>query len=595
VNEAKLLEVCGLGIAYRSSGRLQPVVGDVSFALAPGEVIGLAGESGCGKSTVARAAIGWLAGNAVATAGQVLYRGEPLLGAPGGRLRALWGRDLAYVPQEVSSGLNPSRRIGGQLGEMLALHRQTTRVERRLLIERSLLAVGVDPGRQMLARYPFELSGGQQQRVMIAMATLCDPRLLVLDEPTTGIDATLRREILDLIRRLLAERGMAAIYISHDLAEVASLADRLLILYGGRVVEEGPAQAVFARPAHPYARALRQAVPTLAARTLVRGIPGTPPPELVQDRCGFADRCPLVEPRCRAAPIALRQAGERRVRCILGEAPGEDRAEPSLPAIPGEPASRDLLLEVTALRCAYDHGPPVLRDLQLAVRPGELVGLVGESGSGKSTLLRSIAGLHPPSSGTIRYRGSALAGHWRDRPAGFRRELQLIFQNPERSLNPRRRVRQIVEDALRLFRPATGPQSRPAAVAELLAKVRLPSELLDRFPHQLSGGEKQRVAIARAFAASPTLLLCDEIVSALDVSVQAVVMRLVRDYVAESGAAAIFVSHDLPVVRMMCSQVLVLRHGIVCERGLTAELFRSPSDAYTRRLIGSLPRPAVEA
>lgn len=586
-----LLSVEGLSISYRTQNAVHDVVRDISFDLAAGEILGLAGESGCGKSTVARAAMGWLAGNSFAPAGAVRFRGKSLLTASRSELRALWGRELAYVPQEVSSGLNPSRRIGQQLREVLDIHRDAASGKHSALIEEALTAVGIDAGRATLARYPFEFSGGQQQRISIAMATLCKPRLLILDEPTTGIDATLRRELLDLLRRLLASTGMAAIYISHDLAEVADIADRLAILYAGRMMEMGMARRVFAEPRHPYARALLKAVPTMTARCLVEGIPGTPPSGIVHDRCSFADRCSEVTKECTAAAIPLFRLEDRLVRCLHVSKTPDARAASPLPAIPIDKPSTGEVLSVEELRCGY-HASTVLDRLSFTVRPGELVGLVGESGSGKSTLLRTVAGLHRPDGGRIRYGDGDLARAWRERPLQTRREIQLIFQNPERSLNPRRTVRQIVGDAISLYHPDICSDARTKAVSEQMERVRLPADLLERYPHQLSGGEKQRVAIARAFAAEPALLLCDEIVSALDVSVQAVVMRLIRDYVETTRAAAIFVSHDLPVVRMMSSKVMVLNRGRLCEAGPTEHVFTMPSDDYTRRLIASLPQPA---
>lgn len=588
---APLLSVEGLSIAYRAQNAIHDVVRDISFDLAAGEILGLAGESGCGKSTVARAAMGWLAGNACVPAGAVRFRGKSLLTASRAELRGLWGRELAYVPQEVSSGLNPSRRIGQQLREVLEIHHPAASDTHAALIEEALTAVGIDAARATLARYPFEFSGGQQQRISIAMATLCKPSLLILDEPTTGIDATLRRELLDLLRRLLAGTGMAAIYISHDLAEVTDIADRLAILYAGRMMEMGEARLVFTQPRHPYARALLKAVPTMTARRLVEGIPGTPPSGIIEDRCSYAGRCALATKECTAAAVPLIRLEDRLVRCLyVAEAPR--RLEPSpLPAIPVDQASGGELLSVEDLRCGY-QASTIIDQLSFTVRHGELVGLVGESGSGKSTLLRAIAGLHRPDGGRIRYEDAELAPIWSERPLRLRRDVQLIFQNPERSLNPRRTVRQIILDATRLYHADLGAEAGNASVRDQMDRVRLPMELLDRYPHQLSGGEKQRVAIARAFAAEPALLLCDEIVSALDVSVQAVVMRLIRDYVEANGAAAIFVSHDLPVVRMMSSKVMVLNRGRICEAGATERVFAAPSDAYTRRLIASLPQPA---
>ncbi len=584
-----VLELDDLAVSYRSNGVVTDIVEGVSFTLGAGEVLGLAGESGSGKSTVARAAMGWLAANAFVPKGDVRFLGRSLLALPRAELRGLWGRELAYIPQEVSSGLNPSRRIGAQLTEVLALHTSVPASQRMEVAADALKAVGIDVKGGALQRYPFEFSGGQQQRITIAMATLCKPKVLILDEPTTGIDATLRRETLAVLRQLLDDTGMAAIYISHDLAEVADISGRLGIFYAGRLMELGPAADVFEHPHHPYTRALRRSVATLRADRLVTGIVGTPPGTLIRDRCSFFDRCPHAEEICHK-PIPFVAAGDRRLRCVRPEAMDAPLAGSQLPAVPEAPPRHDVLLSASSIACGYGHaGPMVLQDISFDVLAGELVGLVGESGSGKSTMLRAIAGLHPPSGGTIAYEGAALAPHWRDRSLEQRRRVQLVFQNPERSLNPRRTIGQIIDDAVALFEPQS-PTTRRETVQTLLERVRLPAALTFRYPHQLSGGEKQRVAIARAFAASPRLLLCDEIVSALDVSVQAVVMRLIRDYVADTGAAAIFVSHDLPVVRMMSAKVLVLDKGIVCEAGPTEQVFGSPRHRYTQTLLASLPR-----
>ena len=425
------------------------------------------------------------------------------------------------------------------------------------------------------------------------MATLCKPSILILDEPMTGIDATLRREMLDLLRRLLAENRMAAIYISHDLAEVADIVDRLAILYAGRMMEDGSARDVLHHPLHPYARALRRAVPTIRAARLVDGIAGTPPASVVHGRCSFAERCRFVADACLAGDIPVIRRSERSVRCIRTDLVDAAESTTAPAAVPGEPASATRLLTVEGIRCDYGKAAPVLEGITFGVRSGELVGLVGESGSGKSTLLRAVAGLHPPAAGTIVYREAPLGSTWHQRSPAERRDLQLIFQNPERSLNPRRSVAQILDDAIRLYHPQRDARDRKSLVLATLAQVRLPPALLDRYPHQLSGGEKQRVAIARAFAAEPTVLLCDEIVSALDVSVQAAVMRLIRDYVGATGAAAIFVSHDLPVVRMMSAKVLVLHRGRIVESGPADDVFTKPSSDYTRKLIWSLPAYAA--
>lgn len=590
-----VLEVDGLSIGYRSGKRgLNQVVADVSFALEEGAVLGLAGESGCGKSTLARAAIGWLGGNGVRTGGTVRFQGEDLLAKSRGELRRLWGSQLSYVPQEVSSALNPSRRVRAQLDEPLHLHTDIGSPERKSRVEELLEKVRIDARPETLARYPFEFSGGQQQRLALVLAMLCGPRVLVLDEPTTGIDASLRLEVFRALRELLEGSRTAVIYISHDLTETAAVADALAIMYAGEIVEHGPAQLVFERPRHPYAAALRAAVPTVRDARMVEGIGGRPPVGIVEDRCAFADRCEHADQRCLSGPVGLVTIGEHHdVRCLrvneLALGVVEHRGE----ALRRDgPPGRPPLLDVADVSCEYRIGglaKQAVRHVSLALEEGETLGIVGESGSGKSTLLRAIAGLHPPSAGTIAFAAEPLAPRAQKRRHEQQRAVQLIFQNPERALNPRQTVAQILASPLRLYQPELVPAERQRALLELLDRAQLPAAMLRRYPHQLSGGEKQRVALARAFAARPRLLLCDEVVSALDVSVQATVMNLIRSYTDDTGAAALFVTHDLAVVRMMSDRVLVLRDGETCELAPTRAIFERPQHPYTVQLLASLP------
>jgi len=591
-----VIEVRELSLGYRQrDGGVVRVVHEVSLELRAGSVVGLVGESGSGKSTLGLHMLGWRPRGAVHLGGTVRFGGIDLLRTGRGELQRLWGSRLAYVPQEVSVALNPSRRVGPQLEEPLLIHRRLSRRERRERVLSLLHEVRVDADARTLARYPFEFSGGQQQRMALVLAMMCEPEVLVLDEPTTGIDATSRLDVLEALQTLLARGRTAALYISHDLAETASLADRLVVMYAGEVVEEGPTDAIYGRPRHPYSAALREAVPAVTDAHHVRGIPGTPPGRTLVDRCGFADRCPYALPKCIEGAIALEPVGPDHVaRCcrvaeILPAADAEREPIVRREAPPGT------LLAIRDLTCAYGPDATAVAAVSLDVAESETLGIVGESGSGKSTLLLAIAGLHRPREGAVKLHGEPLAPAARERTRVQQRDIQLVFQNPGRSLNPRHSVARILDAPLRLYQPGLGSSARRNAAVAALESVRLTPRFLGRMPHELSGGEKQRVALARAFAASPRLLLCDEVVSALDVSVQAAIMELIRSYCERERLAVVFVTHDLAVARMMCDRIAVFRDGSLCELGATDRIFEAPTHPYTQELLASLPETAAAA
>ena len=447
--------------------------------------------------------------------------------------------------------------------------------------------------REFLRRYPFELSGGQQQRVAIAIALACDPLVIVLDEPTTGLDVTTQARVLELLRVLRHAHGVAFVYVTHDLAVVNELADRVAVMYAGRIVEVGTREDVLQRSAHPYTALLMSAIPRLAARTRLASITGTAPaPGTRGGGCSFAPRCPLAIPTCdERVPDEVVVSASHAARCIRpsqlrvavsASAPFEQRAEPAP------------LLAVTALRASHRR-TEVLGGVDLAITRGECLALVGESGSGKTTLGRCIAGLHRPDGGSLTLDGAPLAVHARDRTQEQRRAVQIVFQNPDRSLNPARTVADQVSRPLRLFGFSSARAARDGA-AELLERVRLPIDKLDHYPRELSGGERQRVAIARALAARPSLLICDEITSALDVSIQAAIVE-VLERLREDGLTLLFITHNLALVRSVADQVVVLKAGAVRERGAVAAVIDNPEDQYTRELISAAPdlAPAARA
>ena len=493
----------------------------------------------------------------------------------------------------------------------MKLHTELAREQRRVRTIELLSQVRLPEPEELLERYPHELSGGQQQRIAIAMALAGEPDVLLLDEPTTGLDVTTQVHILELLRDLAAETGTAMVYVSHDLGAIARVSDRVSVMYAGELVLEGRARQVLKKPAHPYARGLLLSIPRVKEAVVPASMPGRPPPPGgAGQRCAFADRCPMAEQRCRDERPALQPtAGREMVRCHFHK-----RVEQLPPPEPPKRANRawldkaDRILRLDNVAISYakpgvvdqllgrqPNVTPTVDEIDLTIRRGETVGLVGESGSGKSTILRAIAGLWPLRSGTITYADSERLNHSVDKRAkDLLRRIQLIFQNPDNSLNPRHTVADILAQPLKLYFGLSGDELRERSVA-LLERVRLRAYYLERLPGQLSGGEKQRVAVARAFAADPELVLCDEVTSALDVSVQAVVLNLLRQLQADRGTTYVFVSHDLAVVRALADRVAVLYQGRLCEIGPSEKVFLPPSHPYTEVLLDAVLEPDPDA
>jgi oligopeptide/dipeptide ABC transporter ATP-binding protein len=585
------LELAGVTVAYLVEGGDDVVVRDVTLSLQRGSIVGLAGESGSGKSTLSLAAIGYAVPPMRMVSGSAALGGESLYAISFSARRRLWGARIGYVAQSANEALNPSIRIGRQLGQVLRIHQHLSG-SALLAAEIELLErVGIPDPRAALRRYPHEFSGGQLQRIAIAIAVACRPEVLILDEPTTGLDVQTQQQISALLRALVAEDELATLYVSHNLALLGEISDRINIMYAGEIVERGPTASVLAAPRHPYTRALLDAVPSVARPRRLVGIPGRPTGRVAAVGCGFADRCAFAQRECATTAIGLTelQAG-RAVRCrrhgeIALSSPAASLAHDRQPPSEAEPA-----LEVRHVCCRYRAaGSDAVRDVSLRVAPGETLGLVGESGSGKSTLLRAIAGSHRPASGEIRLHGDVLAGSIQRRPPAAKRDIQLIFQNPDSSLNPAHTIGEIVRRPLRLFREDLSRADEEGEIVALLESVSLPPEFIDRYPDELSGGQKQRVAIARAFAARPTVLLCDEITSALDVSVQATVIEILSQLAASQGTAMIFVSHDLAVVRTVAARIVVLKDGAICEEGPADQVFERPQSSYTRALLAAIP------
>ena len=602
-----LIDITGLCVGFRGrSGAMLPVLHQVDLCVGRGESVGLVGESGSGKSTLALAAMGYLRHGLQRIAGAARFDGQDMFALDTGQLARIRGGKLGLIPQNSGQALTPTQRVGAQIAEALRLHCDHDPATHHARACELLQQVRLPDPEAILRRYPHELSGGQQQRVAIAMALAGEPEALLLDEPTTGLDVTTQAHILKLLRELAHARDMAMVYVSHDLGVIAQVCDRVQVLYAGETVLEGPARAVLRSPAHPYAAALLAAIPRLGARTLPRALDGRPPtPDAPRAGCAFAPRCGLATDDCRAARPGMADTPDgQRARCLY-----PDRVAPiAIPdsALPEAAPEGALLLTLDALDIRYDspgllarllgapRPPATVAGITLDLRRGETLGLVGESGSGKSTILRAIAGLLPPAGGRIAMGdGTDLAtGAERRRPETLRR-IQMIFQNPDESLNPRQSVGDILAQPLRLYFGLRGQPCRDRA-AELLETVRLGAHYLDRLPGQLSGGEKQRVAVARAFAAGPEAVLCDEITSALDVSVQAAVLDLLDDLKATHGAGFVFVSHDLTVVRALSDRVAVLYQGRICEAGPTEAVFAPPYHPYTDVLLGAVLAPDPE-
>jgi peptide/nickel transport system ATP-binding protein len=567
----------------------EPMVEDVSFDVAPGELLGVVGESGSGKTTVALALLGFTRPGVRITRGTINVGGKTIAGQDAGTVRSLRGKVISYVPQDPGGALNPSLRVGDAILDVLRAHRSGAAADDSIRT-----ALGrVELGEAFRRRYPHQLSGGQQQRVTIAMATVCEPPIAVLDEPTTGLDVLTQERILEELMRLKDEQRMAMVYVSHDLAVVGKIADRVLVMYAGRVLESGPTEAVIAGPRHPYTKALVAAIPDVNHPRTLRGIVGVAVGVGEWPTgCPFEPRCEhRLQPCSEAVPELVETAPHHLARCWRWQELAANAYPPAPARSTAATHAATPLLEVTDLQARYGSGRaerPAVDNVSFAIEPGRCVALVGESGSGKSTIGRCVAGLHTPSAGRILFEGEALAGHARSRPLELRRRIQIVFQNPYESLNPRHRVSSSIERPLRVLRRMPR-RAAEDAVGSLLELVRLPRRVGERFPVELSGGERQRVAIARALAAQPDLLVCDEVTSALDVSVQAAVLELLQSLRHELDLSLLFITHNLGVVASIADSVLVMEQGSICEAGAVDTVLNAPGHDYTRRLLQAAP------
>jgi peptide/nickel transport system ATP-binding protein len=590
------LKLEGLDVEYRVRGRSRKVLVDINLEIGRGECYGLVGESGCGKSTAAYTVLRYLPRNGSVPRGRILINGEDVLGFDGDRLRELRRKSVAMVYQDPGRALNPSIRIGRQVEEVFELlgiskaewHKRAVDILKKVRIS--------DPA-SVMDRYPHQLSGGMQQRVAIAMALASEPSLLVLDEPTTGLDATVEADVLDLIVQLRHEFDTSILFISHNLGVIARMCDRVGVLYAGRLVEQGRTAEIFRNPRHPYTVGLLRCLPqrgrskAVAPLTTIPGFLPTAGADI--PGCVFAERCPLAEDLCRKVdPPPFDVGAGHFSKCHFHERAASLDYSGSTPELTAGDVEERKILELVDVSKTFGRGGSTFRalnDVTFDVMEGETLGIVGESGSGKTTLARSVLGIVPADTGsTIRLDGKQVAPLLKGRAQSEVKSLQIVFQNPDSALNRSHTVRRMIGRTIRLLTGLAGTATT-GRILELTRAVRLADRYLDMRPRQLSGGLKQRVAIARAFSGDPRVLVLDEPTSALDVSVQAAILNLLVELQNTKQVSYIFISHDLGVVRYLSDRIAVLYLGRLMEIGKAEDVFSGPHHPYTEALLSSVP------
>jgi peptide/nickel transport system ATP-binding protein len=613
-----VLKLEDVAIAYKVRGGEIEAVQNVSFEILRGETLGIVGESGCGKSTVAWAVLNFLGANGYVKRGSIKFQGQELVGVTGEELRWLRGDQIAMVYQDPMQALNPSMRLGDQMSEVLTVHRNMEQEEAEKRCVEMLERVYMPDAANVMKRYPHQISGGQQQRVVIAMALLNNPALLIMDEPTTALDVTVEAAVLDLIAELRRDFDTAIMYITHNLGVVARVSTRVGVMYAGEMVEQATVEDIYKHPQHPYTQGLIRCVPKLGAdkaKSVLYPIRGrVPPPNNRPFGCVFSPRCDYVQERCREERPQLRQLTVgTQVRCHFAEEivashwkPSEDIMPPSIKEKKGP---TEPILSIDNLKKYYEVQGSSLKDVigfgekryvkavenaTFDLPKGTTLGIVGESGCGKSTLIKTLIGLEDSTSGEAKFLGFDITDDISKRDENLIKELQMVFQNPDSTMNPSYTVGQQIGRPMRRFRTIPNDQIR-GEVIKLLEAMRLGENYYDRLPRQLSGGEKQRVGIARALASHPDLVLCDEPVSALDVSVQAAILNLLLEVQQEFDTTLIFIAHDLSVVRFFSDQVGVMYLGQMMEIGPAEAIYAPPYHPYTEALLSAVPIPDPSA
>ncbi|MBL8286730.1 MAG: ABC transporter ATP-binding protein [Rubrivivax sp.] len=621
------IDIDALRVELESDAGIVRAIDGLRLTLQRGETFALVGESGCGKSMTALALMRLLPESGHVAAGSVRLDGEDLLDLPEAAMRGVRGGRIGMIFQEPATSLNPVMRVGDQIVEAIEAHTPLRGAEARAKALQWLERVGIPEPARRLDDYPFRMSGGQKQRVMIAIALAAEPDFLVADEPTTALDVTIQAQVLELLRDLQRERRMGLLLITHDLAVVAGMAQRVALMYAGQIVEVAGADEFFARPRHPYAQALLRALPRRSRHGQALQAIGGTVPALTQTftGCRFAPRCEFAHEACVAAPPPLYAAGPmHEARCVLVP---EGRASEPLPSLPagsgatspaataasgpaataapgpaaGGPSAPLLAVEHLTVRFAVRGGAlqrvrghfDAVRDVSFSIGRGETLALVGESGCGKTTtgkaivqLLRGLAEVQ----GRALLDGADLFALQGEALVAARRRVQFIFQDPFSSLNPRMRVAELLDEGLASLRPEFSPGQRRERIAELVQQVGLRPEALQRYPHEFSGGQRQRIAIARALAVQPELIVCDEPTSALDVSVQAQILNLLLELQQRLGVSYLFITHNIGVVEFLADRVAVMQAGRIVEHGDTAAVLERPAHAYTRELLEAVPR-----
>ena len=604
-----MLEIDDLRVQLDADAGLVKAIDGMHLSLSRGETFALVGESGCGKSMTALALMRLLPENGRHASGAVRLDGEDLLALPEGRMREVRGGRVGMIFQEPSTSLNPVMRVGDQIVEAIEAHTSLRGTAARAKAIDWLARVGIPEPERRIDEYPFRLSGGQKQRVMIAIALATEPDYLIADEPTTALDVTIQAQILDLIRDLQRERHLGVLLITHDLAVVSGMAHRVALMYAGQIIEVAPAAEFFARPRHPYARLLMQALPDAARRGQpLAAIAGTVPPLWLSfTGCRFAPRCDQAMGHCaRTLPALSDEGPHHQVRCLLYSQPGEPlpRAAAAPKALPTSPErSETPLLQVQDLRVRFRLKAPLFHrgprhfdavdGIGFELRAGRTLALVGESGCGKTTSGKAIVQLlrrQAEVSGRAIFDGRDLFSLQGEALLRARREVQIIFQDPFASLNPRMRVAEVLEEGLIALRPDLDASQRQARLHELVDQVGLRRDALQRWPHEFSGGQRQRIAIARALAVEPRLIVCDEPTSALDVSVQAQILNLLRELQREQGLAYLFITHNIGVVEYIADEIAVMQAGRIVETGPCDAVISRPREAFTQTLLAAVPR-----